>query len=139
MSLSTGYDLNRSQWRSLISRFRVSAADWLSLDVGSRYNLREGNLDTLRSRFGLRIGRKWQVDGLVSWNGLTDKFDYRSFRVTRDLHCWEASVIFTDELGFRKDKGIMFELRLKAFPGPDRFGIGQFGQAVDTSLGEYYY
>jgi len=138
-SLSTGYDLNRGEWRSLISRIRYADPDWVSLDVGSRYNLKDGSMEALRSRIGLKIGSKWSADALMSWNGYTNEFDYRAFRITRDLHCWEASLVFTDELGFRKDKGIMLDLRLKAFPGEDRFGIGQYGQTFDTGMGEYYY
>lgn len=138
-SLSTGYDLNRGEWRSLISRIRFAAPDWLSLDVGSRYDLKEGSMNSLRSRIAVKIGRKWSADALVSWDGYSEQFDYRAFRITRDLHCWEASLVFTDELGFRNDKGIMLDLRLKAFRGEDRFGVGQYGQAFDTGMGEYYY
>ncbi len=138
-SFSTGFDLNRGEWRSLNSRIRYAAPDWLSLDLGSRYNIKSGNMDALRSRLALKIGKKWSADALVGWNGSTNSFDYRALRITRDLHCWEASLVFTDEVGFRKDKAIMLDLRLKAFPGEDRFGIGQFGQAFDTSMGEYFY
>jgi hypothetical protein len=138
-SLSTGYDLNRGEWRSLINRIRYAAPDRFSLDLGTRYNLKDGSMDALRSRLALKIGKKWSADALVSWNGFTSKFDYRAFRITRDLHCWEASLVFMDEQGFRNDTGISLELRLKAFPGEDRFGIGQFGQAFDTGMGEYFY
>ncbi len=87
----------------------------------------------------LRIGSKWRLEGIASWNGMASKFDYKSFRLTRDLHCWEASLSYNDETGFRRDKGFSLEFRIKAFPGVDRFGIGQYGQAVDVSMGEYYY
>jgi hypothetical protein len=79
------------------------------------------------------------VEGITSWNGITKKFDYKAFRLTRDMHCWEASLVYNDETGFRENKGISLEFRIKAFPTADRFGIGQYGQAVDTSMGEYYY
>jgi len=138
-SLSTGYDLNRSRWRNLISRFQVSVPDRIGLDIGTRYDIETGKLGLARGRLDLRIGRKWRLEGITSWNGITRKFDYKSFRLTRDLHCWEASLVYNDETGFRKDKGLRLELRIKAFPGVDRFGIGQYGQAVDTSMGEYYY
>jgi len=138
-SLSTGYDLNRSKWRTLISRFQASVPNRIGLDVGTRYDIERGKLDLARGRLDLRIGRKWRLEGITSWNGITRKFDYKSFRLTRDLHCWEASLVYNDETGFRKDKGLGLELRIKAFPSVDRFGIGQYGQAVDTSMGEYYY
>jgi hypothetical protein len=40
--------------------------------------------------------------------------------------------------GFRSDRQIFFQLRIKAFPIFQRFGIGQFGQVIDTSIGEAY-
>ncbi|HUV05099.1 MAG TPA: hypothetical protein VMX94_08325 [Armatimonadota bacterium] len=138
-SVSTGYDLNRSKWRNLISHFQVSVPDRIGLDIGTRYDIERGKLGLARGRVDLRIGRKWRLEGITSWNGITKEFDYRSFRLTRDLHCWEASLVYNDETGFRSDRGLRLELRIKAFPGVDRFGIGQYGQAVDTSMGEYYY
>ncbi len=138
-SLSTGYDLNRGEWRSLISQVRYADPERLSLDLGTRYNLKDGSMDALRGRLALKIGDKWSADALMSWDGFASKWDYRAFRITRDLHCWEASLVFIDETGFRKDKGIRLDLRLKAFPGEDRFGIGQYGQTFDTGMGEYYY
>jgi len=138
-SISTGYDLNRSKWRNLITRFQISAPERIGLDVGTRYDIERGRLDLARGRFDIRIGSKWRLEGITSWNGTTKKFDYKSFRLTRDLHCWEASLSYNDETGFRTDKGLSLELRIKAFRGPDRFGFGQYGQAVDTSMGQFYY
>ena len=66
-------------------------------------------------------------------------FDYRSFRLTRDLHCFAVSLTCTDETGFRKDRSLMLDERIKAFPTVDRFGIGQYGQSVDPSMGEFDY
>jgi hypothetical protein len=138
-SVSTGYDINRSRWRSLINRFQVAIPNRIALNLGTRYNIENGKLDLARAAFDVRLGEKWRIEGITSWNGATDKFDYRAFRLTRDLHCWEASVVYNDETGFREDRGIQFELRIKAFPRIDRFGIGQYGQSVDTSMGEYNY
>ena len=138
-SLSTGYDLNRSEWRNLISQFRVSVPERVGLEIGTRYDVRDGKLGLARGRLDVHIGKKWRLEGITSWNGTMERFDYRSFRLTRDLHCWEVSLSYNDETGFRRDKGITLEMRIKAFPSVDRFGIGQYGQAVDTSMGEYYY
>lgn len=138
-SISTGYDLNRSKWRSLINRFQVAVPNRIGLDLGTKYDVEKGKLSLARGRLDLHIGRKWRLESITSWNGLAKKFDYQGYRLTRDLHCWEASISYNDETGFRKDKGFSLELRIKALPSIDRFGIGQYGQAVDTSLGEYYY
>ena len=138
-SISTGYDLNRSKWRSLISRMQVSVPEKIDFELGSRYDIEKGRLNLARGRVDLHIGKKWRIEGLTSWNGMTKKFDYKSFRLTRDLHCWEASISYNDETGFRNDKGFSLDFRIKAFPSMDRFGIGQYGQPMDTSMGEYYY
>jgi lipopolysaccharide export system protein LptA len=138
-SLSTGYDVNRSKWRTLISQVRVVRGDRVGLELGARYDIETGKIGLARSRFDFQLGKKWRVEGITSWNGITKKFDYKAFRLTRDMHCWEASLVYNDETGFRENKGISLEFRIKAFPTADRFGIGQYGQAVDTSMGEYYY
>lgn len=138
-SISTGYDINNSKWRSLITQFRVLDTDGINLDLGTRYDIQQGKLSLARGLFKIPIGKKWRVDGITGWNGTTGKFDYKSFRLTRDLHCWEASITYNDETGFRENKGISLDFRIKAFPGVDRFGIGQYGQAIDTSMGEFYY
>lgn len=138
-SVATGYDLNRSIWRSLTTQFRINDPDRLSLDVGARYELETGKLGLARGRVDYRLNDKWRIEGITSWNGFSKQFDYQAFRLTRDLHCWEVSLTYNDETGFRNDKGFSLDFRIKAFPREDRFGIGQYGQAVDTGMGQYYY
>lgn len=138
-SISTGYDINRSKWRSLINQFQVNIPERIGLQIGTRYDVETGKLGLARGRLDLHIGKKWRLEGITSWNGTSQKFDYKSYRLTRDLHCWEVALVYNDETGFRKDKGISLEFQIKAFPNVDRFGIGQYGQAVDTSMGEYNY
>ena len=139
ISLSTGYDLNRGRWRTLTSQVRLLNPDSLGLILGARYDLEAGKVGLARGRIDWHIGPKWRIEGITSWNGSLKKFDYQSYRLTRDLHCWEASLGFNNETGFRTDRGFSLEFRIKAFAAADRFGIGQFGQAVDTSMGDYYY
>lgn len=138
-SVSTGYDINRSKWRSLNNRIQVNLPERLLLDIGTRYDIEKGTLDVARGRIDWRVNDKWRIEGITGWSGALRKFDYKSFRLTRDLHCWEVALVYNDESGFRNDRGVRLELKIKAFPGTDRFGIGQYGQSMDTSMGEYYY
>ena len=138
-SISSGYDLNRGRWRTLTTQLRILQPETLGLQIGTRYDMETGKLGLARGSVDWRISPKWRIEGITSWNGSLKKFDYRSYRLTRDLHCWEVSLGFNDETGFRQDKGFNLEFRIKAFKTADRFGIGQYGQAVDTSLGDYYY
>ncbi len=75
---------------------------------------------------------------MAGWNGVTDQFDYIQCMLTRDLHCWEASLVFVDQGGFYRDQSVMLNLRIKAFPFFRNFGVGTFGEALDTSVGQVY-
>lgn len=138
-SISAGYNLNVSKWRNLVTRLQLGEPENLRLDLGCRYDVELGKIALLRGIFDVPVGEKWRIGGIVGWNGFEKRFDYRTIKITRDLHCWEASLTWTDETGFRKDRGIRLDLRIKAFPFNERFGIGQYGQAIDPSMGEFYY
>ncbi|MHB0912111.1 MAG: LptA/OstA family protein [Armatimonadota bacterium] len=138
-AISTGYDLNSSTWRTLTGQVQVQLPDRLSMDLGTRYDIESGRVSQARSRFKWQVNNKWKLEGITSWNGETRSFDYNAFRLTRDLHCMEASLTYTDDAGFRTNQGLSFEIRIKALPYVDRFGYNQYGQEIDTSMGEYYY
>ena len=135
---ATGYDFNRSQWRQVINQVRIRAGETFKLDLGSRYDPLSSRLAVLRGSLDTPVGAKNHVQAIAGWNGLTNSFDYRSVKITRDLHCWEASIIFVDQGGFYNNRGVYFNVRIKAFPLLDSFGMGNFGQALDTSVGQVY-
>lgn len=135
---ATGYDFNRSQWRQVINQLRIRSKDTFKLDIGTRYDPLSSKLATVRVLLDTRIGSKNHVQAIAGWNGFTKSYDYRGLSITRDLHCWEASLTFVDQGGFYTNKGIYFNIRIKAFPLLDNFGMGNFGQALDTSVGQVY-
>lgn len=135
---ATGYDLNRSRWRTVINQLRIRAGDDFKLDVGTRYDTTSSRLATARIALNSPIGRKTRIEGLAGYNGFTKDFDYRGIAVTRDLHCWEATLTYIDQTGFYKNRGLSLNLRIKAFPAFKDFGFGAFGQALDTSVGQVY-
>ena len=135
---ATGYDFNRSQWRQVINQLRIRSKDTFKLDIGTRYDPLSSKLATVRGLLDTRLGSKNHVQAIAGWNGFTNTFDYRGLSITRDLHCWEASLTFVDQGGFYTNKGIYFNIRIKAFPLLDNFGMGNFGQALDTSVGQVY-
>lgn len=135
---ATGYDFNRGMWRQVINQLRVRHGDDFKLDMGSRYDPTTGKLATLATSLDTPLGGKNRIQAIAGWNGLSNSFDYRSFRVTRDLHCWEASLTFVDQGGFYNNRGVYLNFRIKAFPLIDDFGVGNFGQALDTSVGQVY-
>lgn len=135
---ATGYDINNSKWRTLVNQIRVRAGEDFRLDLGTSYDTARSKLAMIRGLLDTKLGSKMRLQAVAGYNGFTRDFDYRSFMLTRDLHCWEASLVFTDQGGFYRNKSLMLNLRIKAFPLFDTFGMGPFGQALDTSVGQVY-
>lgn len=135
---ATGFDFNRWQWQTLINQIRIRAGDAFRLDLGTRFDPTSGKLATVRTVIDTPLGSKMRAQAIAGYNGLTGGFDYRGLMITRDLHCWEASLTYVDQGGFWENRGIYFNLRIKAFPLFQSFGMGNFGQALDTSVGQVY-
>ncbi|MBI2843962.1 MAG: hypothetical protein HYX78_11235 [Armatimonadetes bacterium] len=133
---ATGYDINRSQWRALVNQIRVRLPNDFKLDIGSRYDIERSKFATIKTQLDTPIGEKWRLRALTGYNGFTKDFDYRHFQIVRDLHCWELSIGWVDQRGFWQERGLRLNLRIKAIPFFDSFGVGQFGQSLDTSVGE---
>lgn len=133
---STAYDLNRSKWRALVNQFRFRFDPCFRLDLGSRYDLTEQKFDTVKAVLDTPVGKLWHLRANAAYNGFTSLFDYRNLQIVRDLHCWEMSLTYVDQRGFYTERGLRLNFRIKAFPIFDRFGVGQFGQTLDTSVGE---
>ncbi|MCE5314642.1 MAG: hypothetical protein ABFD49_10235 [Armatimonadota bacterium] len=136
---ATGYNFNTSKWKALINQVRIrSDNDSFKLDLGTRYDTTENQLSSIKGVIDTKLGSKYHFQANAGYDGLNNEFDYLNFKLTRDLHCWEASLVYTDQTGFYEDKGLRLYLRIKAFPFFDDFGTGTFGQALDTSVGEVY-
>jgi len=110
MNFNTVYDPIRRQW--------ANASLWLDTQV-----------------FGLPL----RVQTYLTYNGYAKRFEGRQLLLTWDLHCWELIVGYIDNpLGFRADREVVLRLRIKAFPEAQRFGVGQFGQLLETGGGWTY-
>jgi LPS-assembly protein len=134
LSLSTGYDLENGELRDLLTRVNVASGEKLNLDLNTRYSPRLGQLARVNTQLFWRPHRLWQVEALSGWNGFTDRFDFNQVKVTRDLHCWEAFLTWDQQ---RRE--MRLDLALKAFPAFDtRFGVGQAGQSLNTSVGQQF-
>lgn len=134
---STGYDLNRSQWRTLVNQFQLRKPGGFSLDVGTSYDIIQSQIGQARAVLATPFGRKTKINAIAGYNGFSKTFDYRAIQLTRDLHCWEATLAFVDQTDFFAERGVRLNVRIKAFPIFDQFGIGQRGQSVtDTSMGD---
>jgi len=134
LSLSTGYDLENGELRDILTRVNIASRERLNLDLNTRYSPRLGQLARVNTQLYWQPHRLWQIEALSGWNGFTDRFDFNQVKVTRDLHCWEA--FFTWD---QQRREMRLDLALKAFPAFDtRFGVGQSGQWLNTSVGQQF-
>jgi hypothetical protein len=127
--------VGQSRFQTVVSELRVRVPDGLRLDVGVRYDPTRSKFAAVKTQIDTQIGRKWRVAALVGYDGFAR---FSDFMITRDLHCMELSLIRTDHRDWRREEGWQLFLRIKAFPLFDRFGVGQSGQAIDTSVGQVY-
>ncbi|GIV19955.1 MAG: hypothetical protein KatS3mg023_1706 [Armatimonadota bacterium] len=139
LNVQSTLNLNEGQWNYLRAYLRART-DAFSMNLNGvydpiRHRWASANLwlDTQLFRTPLR------VQTVVTYNGYVNRFEGRQLLLTWDLHCWEMSVGYIDNpLGFRTDREVVFRLRIKAFPEAQRFGVGQFGQSLETGGGWAY-
>jgi hypothetical protein len=133
------FDPNNGKMLSVTSDLRFRGGNAFALDVVSRYDPARKKMGNVNTYLDLPIGKLWRVLALMQYNGYLNRFESRNLQIIRDFHCLEAAITYIDNpFGFRSDREIMFQLRIKAIPIFNRFGAGQFGQAIDTSVGGIY-
>lgn len=129
-----GYEPRSKVWRDIIATIRIGEKTNPLWNVNIRYGTEERRLAFCRGRGKLQFGRLWSLEGYFGYNGYTGRFDELDLALTRDLHCWVASVLYN-----KLRKEVSFNIYLKAFPIQMRtLGIGGQGQFYGTSVGTYY-
>jgi hypothetical protein len=134
LEIVSGFSLDDSIWRPVQLRW-THATPWkLYLALSSTYDLDEGNLDSADLEFDWRIDDRWQFAGLTTYSGYQGDLQDLSLRLTRDLHCWLATLSYdTDYDELRLNLGI------KAFPFEAQDWTVGRGGARQGSFQQYYY
>jgi len=133
------FDPNTGKFVSATTDLRFRGRNDFALDIVGRYDPRVHKFGSLNAYLNLPIGSLWRVIALVQYNGYLSRFESRNLQITRSWDCLEASFTYIDNpFGFRNDKQVFFNLRIKAFPFFQQFGVGQFGQAIGTSVGDSF-
>lgn len=133
------FDPNTSRFVSSVADLRLRGHNDTAFDLVGRFDPQRHKFGQINGYFNFTIAREWRLIALFQYNGYLNRFESRNLQIIKDLHCMEASLTYIDNpFGFRNDRQIFFSLRIKALPFFQRFGVGQFGQAIDTSVGEIY-
>ncbi|GBC92575.1 hypothetical protein HRbin15_01045 [bacterium HR15] len=124
------YDMNRGRFTSLLTDLFWQFGD-SRLALSARYDPQRHRWGSVYARLdALKWGRV-RLSSILQYNGYLNRFEGRHLLVTYDLHCAELEIRFIDNpFGFRRDRGLLVFLRLKALPSISRFGYGQFGQPL---------
>jgi hypothetical protein len=133
------FDPNTGKFVSSTVDLRFRGPNETAIDLVGRFDPQRHKFGQINSYLNIPIARVWRVIALFQYNGYLGRFESRNLQIVRDLHCMEASLTYIDNpFGFRNDRQVFFSLRIKGLPFYQRFGVGQFGQAIDTSVGEIY-
>jgi len=133
------YDPNQGQFLSVISDLRIRGRSDLAVDLVSRYDPRVHRFGQVNAYLNLPVLPAWRVVVLAQYNGYLERFESRNVQIIHEMHCLEASLTYIDNpYGWRADRQVLFQIRIKAFPAFQQFGTGLYGQAIDTSVGERF-
>jgi len=137
------YDLNNSRLLDLTNSLRVRGPDLLALDLSGRFSPMLHRYTTINGNLNLPFFRDRREDAgfraraLAGYNGVTSRFDYKGLALTRSWHDYELNLTYLDTPnGLRPGSTFNLTFRLKAFPANEPFATGQYGQALDTGIGE---
>jgi hypothetical protein len=144
---TSSYDLNRNTLLDVTNSLRVRAPGGVSLDLAGEYTPQQHTFSDIAGNLDLPFWRDpnpkedagYRLRAIGGYNGFTRRFTYKGLALTRSWHDFEATLVYQDTpQGLRPGSTFTFNLRLKAFPAYEPFAVGQFGQALDPSLGEVY-
>jgi hypothetical protein len=81
----------------------------------------------------------YRLRAISGYDGYTKTFGYEGLAVTRSWHDFALTGVYqTDLQGLTQGDSFYLDFRLRAFPGYEPFGVGQFGQGLDTGLGQIF-
>ena len=140
---TASYDLNFERLVDLTNSLRVRGSDLLAFNLAGQFNPTLHRYTTINGDLNLPFFRDVREDAgyrlraIGGYNGITSRFDYKGLALTRSWHDYEATLTYQDTPnGLRPGSTFTLNFRLKAFPAYEPFAIGQYGQALDTGVGE---
>jgi lipopolysaccharide assembly outer membrane protein LptD (OstA) len=140
---TASYDLNNSRLQDLTNALTIQGSDKLAFDFSGRYDPVLKRYTTLNGDINLPFFRDrsedagYRLRAIGGYNGITSKFDYKGLELTRSWHDYELSLTYQDTPeGLLPGSSFTLNFRLKAFPAYEPFATGQYGQALDTGIGQ---
>lgn len=137
------YDPNHGQLYDLTDTLQAGSPSGFSLNSSARYDPQAKILSEIDSTLDLPIivdkreDAGYRIQALEGYDGYTKSFTYKGLALTRSWHDWELSAIYEDiPSGVTPGQTFYLNFRLKAFPGYQPFGTGEFGQGLGSGIGQ---
>ncbi len=129
-----GFDLELNQWRDLQSQYTWLFPPRLRFNLGTWYAIEQKELRQANTNLEWQVTPQWRLAWLGGYDGINRKFLYDEFLVTRDLHCWDVSLQYSES----NQSGYIY-FRLKALNTPlPSFGFGKGGNGLGTNPGTVF-
>lgn len=124
-----GFDPNTHRWRDLVSEYHWLNDPRTTLNLSTRYDINNHKLSNVSGGLEWVITPVWRLQWLGGYDALNKQLLYNEYLLTRDLHCWDASIYYSYQRRY-----VYLYLRLKALNLPlPEFGIGRAGQVLSSS------
>ncbi len=131
MHQSIGYDIENSQWLDAVSQYNFLRTNRFIFNLGTRYNFTGTGLSTASTEMDWVVSSRWHIQWIGGYDGVSRQLTANEFLFIRDLHCWDAALLYS-----RQNHITYLYIRLKALNLPlPFFGIGRGGQVLDTNVG----
>lgn len=137
------YDPNTGQFFDVTDTIQARSSSGLAFNSSARYVPQNHEFSEIDSSLDLPIivdkneDAGYRIQALEGYNGFTNQFTYKGVALTRSWHDWELSAIYEDiPSGINPGQTFYLNFRLKAFPGYQPFGVGEFGQGLGSGIGQ---
>ncbi|HEY3330110.1 MAG TPA: hypothetical protein VGK19_08840 [Capsulimonadaceae bacterium] len=143
--LTSTYDINTGHLFDVSNDFRLVMPWGFRLATASRYSPDQHTWSSVTGSLTLPVmsnpaqGVGYKLEALGGYNGYTKLWTYYGAQLTRSWHDLELSGVLQNNMSANAaGTAFYFNLRLKAFPGIQPFGVGQFGQGISTGSSDVF-
>lgn len=140
-SLSTGYDwqgkqlgFGSSRLRDIRGLMQVDYGQNFQLGLSTLWSTTKSQFSAIQASLNASLGTPWRLQAI--YGKFATGFS-QQYMLTRDLHCWQASMTFVSDQA-RINSGFTFYLTIKAFPQNNLFGISQSGGYLTPGTSQVY-
>lgn len=132
-SFSFGYDIHNKKYGNLNGTTIYDNKKDIAIKTSYTYDINKRELLKIDGDTTIKRFRNWNINHKISYFPQTKKITYNDFLILRDLHCWEAKIMYRH---YKKE--FFVEFNIKAFPSEKiMLGLDERGMHTQTTLMEF--